>query len=263
MNPQGQTTARPPSIAELRTVTQPASVTERGAQETWAASLYMRRVSPYFTRLLLTTPLSPNAVTALMIPVGLAAGLVLTLPGVLAAVGVVLLVQLQVLLDCSDGEVARWRGSYSPRGIYLDHIVHYVTEAAIPAGLGVRAAAGWGSIDGWTSLGLLVAVLILILKSETHLAGIARLRAGRPVVLEEGTGSAGGRYRLRDGVRLLPSVRPFQAVEASLLALAAAIGDAASDSLLGTQVLLAVLGGAALVAVLGHGAAILRSDRLA
>lgn len=261
MSRPGQTTAPPPSIAELRTVTQPASVTGRGAQETWAASLYMRRVSPYFTRALLATPLSPNAVTALMIPVGLAAGLVLTLPGILAAVGAVLLVQLQVLLDCSDGEVARWRESYSPRGIYLDQVAHYVTEAAIPAGLGVRAAGGWGSIDGWTSLGLLVAVLILILKSETHLAGIARLRAGRPVVLEEEK-APGGRFRLRDGVRLLPSVRPFQAVEASLLALAAAIGDAAAGSLIGTKVLLAVLGAAALVAVLGHGAAILASDRL-
>jgi len=251
-------------MGELRSVTQPPSVTQRGAQETWAAQLYMRRLSPYFTRLVLATPLTPNAVTALMIPVGLAAGLVLTVPGILAAAGAVALAQLQVLLDCSDGEVARWRSTYSPRGIYLDQVAHYVTEAAIPAGLGVRAAGGWGSIDGWTSLGLLVALLVLVLKAETHLAGIARLRAGRPPVLDE-AGEATetrGRLRLRDGIRLLPAVRPFQAVEASLLALAAAIGDAAAGGLLGTKVLLVVLAGAAIVAVLGHGASVLASDRL-
>ena len=186
---------------------------------------------------------------------------VLTVPGILAAVGAVLLVQLQVLLDCSDGEIARWRNSYSPRGIYLDQIAHYATEAAIPAGLGVRAASGWGSIDGWTSLGLLVAVLILLLKSETHLAGIARLRAGRPVQLDP-TPTRIGRLHLRDGVRLLPFLRPFQAVEASLLAFAAAIGDELAGEPLGTRVLLVVLAAAALVAVVGHGITMLRSDRL-
>jgi phosphatidylglycerophosphate synthase len=257
----GERAAALPSIAELRSVTQAPSVTERGAQETWAARLYMRRVSPYFTRVLLAARLSPDAVTALMIPVGLLAAALLTLPGILAAAGAVLCIQLQVLLDCSDGEVARWRNAYSPRGIYLDQIAHYVTEAAIPAGLGVRAAQGWGALDGWTALGLLVAVLILILKSETHLAGIARIRTGRPVSLEQPP-AVGRRLRVRDGARLLPFVRPFQAVEASLLALAAAIVDAAAGDLVGTKTLLVVLGVAAFVAVVGHGAAILASDRL-
>lgn len=261
MTSQGGRATRPSSIAELRTVTQPEAVTGRGSQETWAASLYMRRISPYFTRILLATKLSPNAVTALMIPAGLAAGALSSLPGLLAAAGAVLLVQIQVLLDCSDGEVARWQESYSPRGIYLDQLAHYATEAAIPAGLGVRAASGWGSIDGWTSLGLLVAVFILVLKSETHLAGIARLRAGRPVPLDPRP-AEGGRVRLRDGPRLLPFFRPFQAVEASLLAFAAAAADALAGDLLGTRVLLGALGAAAIVAVIGHAAAVLRSDRL-
>jgi phosphatidylglycerophosphate synthase len=251
-----------PSVAELRRVVQPESVTHRTAQETWTAQLYMRRVSPYLTRLFLAARLSPNAVTALMIPVGLAAGLVLSVPGIIAAVGAVLLIQLQVLLDCSDGEVARWRNAYSPRGIYLDQLAHYTTEAAIPAGLGIRAAGGWGSIDGWTALGLLVAVLILVLKAETHLAGIARLRAGRPVPVHQPSAPTGVRLRLREGARILPFLRPFQAVEATLLALAAAIGDAAVDGVPGTRILLVVLASGALVSVVGHGIAVIRSDRL-
>ena len=45
-----------------------------------------------------------------MILAGLAAAAVLVLPGVLPAVAAFLLIQLQILLDCSDGELARWRG---------------------------------------------------------------------------------------------------------------------------------------------------------
>jgi hypothetical protein len=63
-------------------------------------------------------------------------------------------------------------------------------------------------------------------------------------------------------VRLLPSVRPFNAVEASLLALAAAIADWALDSLDATRLLVLVFIGAALVAVVGHALSILASDKL-
>ena len=125
-----------PTIAELRAATQPASIFERNSGEHWAGRLYMRRVSPYLTRALVRTPISANGVTWLMIGCGLAAAAVLTLPGVAAALGAVLLIQLQLLLDCSDGEVARWRAEKSTAGVYLDRIGHWLTEAALPIALG-------------------------------------------------------------------------------------------------------------------------------
>jgi phosphatidylglycerophosphate synthase len=224
----------------------------------------MRRLSPHLTRVFLGAGLSANAVTALMIPTGLLAALVLTFPGVAFAIGAALLIQLQLLLDCSDGEVARWRRTFSPLGIYLDQIAHYTTEAALPAALGVRADGGWDSIGGWTALGLGVSVLILLLKAETHLVMLARARSGHPAVEEEPVDAPArtGRFRLRQGASLLPSVRPFQAVEASLLVLAAAVADAARGDLLGSRVLLAVLGCAGLLAVTGHLLALIASDRL-
>ena len=45
-----------------------------------------------------------------------------------------------MLLDCCDGEVARWRRTSSPAGVFLDKVGHYTTEALIPLALGVRAA---------------------------------------------------------------------------------------------------------------------------
>ena len=169
-----------PSIAELRAETQPDWLLARPGAEHWAGRLYMRRLSPYLTRLILRTPLSANGVTALMIPAGLLGALSFAFAGIWPAVLGVLLVQLQLLLDCSDGEVARWRKQFSPVGVYLDQLAHYSTEAAIPAAIGVRADGGWDSIGGWTALGLLASVLILFLKSETHLVQYALGRSDRP-----------------------------------------------------------------------------------
>ena len=57
-----------------------------------------------------------------------------------------LLIQVQILLDCSDGELARWRQQFSPAGIYLDRFAHYVTETLLPIALGIRADGGWDEI---------------------------------------------------------------------------------------------------------------------
>jgi phosphatidylglycerophosphate synthase len=243
-----------PSIAELRAETQPDWLLARPNAEHWAGRLYMRRLSPYLTRLVLPTPLTANGVTALMIPAGLLGALSFSFAGIWPAVLGVLLVQLQLLLDCSDGEVARWRKQFSPVGVYLDQLAHYSTEAAIPAAIGVRADGGWDSIGGWTALGLLASVLILFLKSETHLVQYALQRSDRPGAAPKPDGPT--------TPRLLPSVRPFQAVEASLLALVAAVVDSLADGLVGTQILVIALATSAAVAVVGHFAAILASGRL-
>jgi phosphatidylglycerophosphate synthase len=246
-------------------VIQPEAHLQRSGEEHWAGRLYMRRLSPYVTRALLSAGLSANAVTALMLPVGLLAALALTFEGLLPAAAAVVLVQFQLLLDCCDGEVARWRKTFSPKGLYLDQLSHYTTEAALAAALGVRADGGWGSLGGWTALGLLVAVLILILKAETHLVGLARARSGKPFRAAPGGKPAAGKSRLplREGVRLLPFLRPFHAVEASLLALAAAVVDSLAGDLVGTRVLVVALAIAAGIAVIGHLIAVLASDRLA
>jgi phosphatidylglycerophosphate synthase len=245
-----------PSIAELRAETQPDWLLARPGAEHWAGRLYMRRLSPYLTRLVLRTPLPANGVTALMIPAGLLGALSFTFAGIWPAAVGVLLVQLQLLLDCSDGEVARWRKQFSPVGVYLDQLAHYSTEAAIPAAIGVRADGGWGSIGGWTALGLLASVLILFLKAETHLVQYALGRSDRPAPSPEPDTAAAA------APRLLPAIRPFQAVEASILALAAAVVDSLADGLDGSRILVVALAVAAGVAVVGHLVAILASGRL-
>lgn len=258
-------TTSSPSVADLRAVVQPPAVTGRANAEHWAGSLYMRRASPYLTRYLVRTPISANAVTWLMIASGVAAAAVLTLPGPWPAVGAFLLVQGQLLLDCSDGEVARWRGTSSPAGVYLDRVGHYATEACLPAALGVRADGGFGSIGPWTTLGLAVAVLTLWVKSETDLVHVARAFAGLPLLEDHVSGNRprrSGLAALRGLVRFVPFYRAFVAVEFTILALLAAVVDLADDSTLGSRGMLVLLVPALVVTAVGHLAAVLSSSRL-
>jgi phosphatidylglycerophosphate synthase len=216
----------------------------------------MRRVSPYVTRIVLATPIPANAVTGAMIPAGLLAALCITIPGIWGAVLGVLFIQLQLLLDCVDGEVARWRKTFSPLGIYLDQLGHYSAEAALPAALGIRADGGWDSIGGWTALGLLTSVFILLLKSETHLVHYALGRSQTASAAEAPEDAGTGMPSV------LPAIRPFHAVEATLLILVAAVLDSLTDSLdwsRGLSVGLAVFVG---ISVVGHLAAIVTSRRL-
>jgi phosphatidylglycerophosphate synthase len=210
-----------PTIAELRDATQPASIFARNSGEHWAGKLYMRRLSPYLTRLLLPTGISANGVTWLMIAAGVAAAGVLALPGLLPAIGAVLLIQLQLLLDCSDGEVARWRGEKSVLGVYLDRIGHWLTEGALPIALGIRTGE-----DTYVMLGLVAAVLVLLIKGESALVTVARAEAGRPPADDTVAVAAprpGVLRVVRRTLGFLPFYRAFVAVEATLLALLAEI----------------------------------------
>ncbi|MEO8690238.1 MAG: CDP-alcohol phosphatidyltransferase family protein [Solirubrobacteraceae bacterium] len=204
-------------------------------------------------------------VTGSMIVVGVIAAGVLSLPGIWTAVAVVLLIQLQILLDCSDGELARWREQYSPAGIYLDRFGHYLTETLLPIGLGIRADGGWDSIGGYTTLGLVAAVLALLVRTESALVAVARLEAGKPPADDTAAVAApraSGLARLRRAAGLFPFFRAFVAIEASLLALAAAVIDAFSDGDPATRALVVALVAVAAIAAAGHLVAILASSRL-
>jgi phosphatidylglycerophosphate synthase len=256
-----------PSIAELRAATQPASLFERNSGEHWAGRLYVRRFSPYLTRRLLPTRVTPNAVTLGMLVVGLLAAAVLTLPGVLAALGAALLIQVQILLDCADGELARWRKQFSPAGTYLDRLAHYVTETALPIALGVRADGGWDELGsaGYTMLGLVAAVLALLVRMEIALVHVARAEAGLPLLADTSATSAPrapGMLRLRRALGTFPFFRAFVAIEATLLALAAALLDLVFGDLAATRVLVVALVPVAAVTAVGRLLAILGSDRL-
>ncbi|HVH22380.1 MAG TPA: CDP-alcohol phosphatidyltransferase family protein [Pseudonocardia sp.] len=262
----GLGTERParPSIDQLREVTQPASVRTRAGAEHWVAHAYLRDISPYVTRPLLRSGISANGVTWLMILSAALAVVATTWPTLAGAILAVGFVQLQMLLDCCDGEVARWRQTSSPKGVYLDRVGHYVAECGIAVALGIRASGGPQLSGVWISAGLLLGLLVALNKVENdlvhvsrHYAGMAQMRDAEDVRVPTG----GGLRTVRRIARFVPFHRVFHSVELSLLILLAAVADLAVDGR-ATEVLLTGLVIAAAVTVVGHLAAVLASSRL-
>src|SRR5260370_16311221 len=128
-----------PSLAELREVGQPQAVLDRLNDEHWLGRLYGRRLSPYATWGFARLGWSPNAVTVAFIVCGVAAGVVVAFGGLATAVVGALLIQMYLVLDCSDGELARWSNRKSVAGVYLDGARHYLADTAPPVGLGFPA----------------------------------------------------------------------------------------------------------------------------
>lgn len=249
-----------PSVAEVRAKAQPEMTLERRNGEHWAGLLYMRKLSIYVTWALARTPITPNQVTGLMIVTGVAAGAVLVLPGLAAAVLAALLVQVYLLLDCSDGELARWTGRTSLTGVYLDRVGHYFAEAAILIGLGFRASETWP--DWYTVLGFAAALGAILIKSETDLVDVARARSGLIAATEVSATQFQSRKlaMARRAAAALRFHRVIQAVELSLIVVVAAVLDFWFPATRILVVACAIIAGVQLIL---HLVSILASRRLA
>lgn len=123
-----------PEIADMREVCQQRRLNAKGKSVWvghWFNVLVVRWFSIYLTWACVKLGMSANQVTVLMILSGLA-GFALLVPHMLwiNIVGVCLLLMAEVL-DCVDGEVARWRKESSVKGLYLDLIYHVVCNAPV------------------------------------------------------------------------------------------------------------------------------------
>jgi phosphatidylglycerophosphate synthase len=259
---------KPRSIAELREVAQPPEVRGRRNAEHWTASLYLRRFSPYLTWVLLRSRISANGVTGLMILAGWSTAAALLIPGVWGPLIALVLGQLQMLIDCCDGEVARWRGTSSPAGVFLDKVGHYSTEALIPIALGIRAASLPFPVPGgylWTTLGTLLALVIVLNKALNDMVHVARANAGLPKLVDshgESVPRPGIVAALRRAARFVPFHRLYHSVELTIIAFAVSLVGLAVGEVHASRILVAVLVPLAVLALIGHFLAILTSNRV-
>lgn len=126
------------SVARIRTATKPPE------HEFVLARYYGSIISPYLTWVCLRLGLSADQVTILGGVIG-AVGAALLFPalGLWTAVGVIAL-QVAYILDFSDGQVARMRGTSSMAGGYLDWLMHLYMPpaAALATSASVAVAVG-------------------------------------------------------------------------------------------------------------------------
>jgi phosphatidylglycerophosphate synthase len=253
-------TERPerPTIAQIREISQPVSVTGRSTSEHWIADLYQRRLSPYLTRILLRTSISANGVTWLMIITGASIGPALLIQGWVGIALALFLSQLQMLIDCCDGEVARWRETKSPMGIFLDKLGHYLAESLIPICFGLRLA-GWPENPVNSSiypyLGALLAVLIILNKGFNDAVHVARAFSGLEKIQDQKNANLpvkGLLRTLRKMFNYIPAQRIFHSVEFTIFV--ALFSNFAAS--------LKIALGIAVFVTIGHIAAIVTSSKL-
>ncbi|MBE1533770.1 phosphatidylglycerophosphate synthase [Actinomadura algeriensis] len=256
-------------VADVRAHGQPPGLKERRNEEHWAGRLYMRALSPYFGWIALRLGFSPNQLTYLMMLSGIAAGVVVSLPlsPLWTAVGGAVLIQIYLLLDCVDGEVARYLRQTSVAGVFLDRIGHYLSEVSLLIGLGFAAQGGWET-GGYVELGMLAALGAALIKAETDNVIVARAKSGLtadPTGGDRALRPRSTRIALaRQAASMLRFHRIIGAVELSLLILAAA----ALDTVLGNEtpaairVLAVAVAAVAVLQTLLHLVSILASRRL-
>ncbi|MGW2997427.1 CDP-alcohol phosphatidyltransferase family protein, partial [Streptomyces sp. NPDC001193] len=186
--------------------------------------------------------------------------------GIWGAVLGVVMVQLYLLLDCVDGEVARWKKQYSLSGVYLDRVGAYLCDAAVLVGFGLRASDLWGTgrIDWlWAFLGTLAALGAILIKAETDLVGVARHQTGKePVAEAAAEPRSSGMALARRAASALKFHRLVLGIEASLLILLLAILDQVRGDLYFSRLGVAVLAGIAMLQTVLHLVSILASSRL-
>ena len=136
-----------PTINNLKLICRKTVETEPYAR--WI----IRPISIYFTWFFVRTPISANQVTVLQ---GIFSLLGCALFGYGEFIAGSLFLQVGYILDCSDGEVARWKNQQSKSGEYLDLIGHIIIIPLMYFGLGIGT--------GYTIPGMLAGLFSLKLE---------------------------------------------------------------------------------------------------
>lgn len=123
------------SIRELRKICQP---TQKDVYQIFRDRLY-RKMSIYLTKFFLYTPITANGVSFIMILSGIFSAILYMKGEYFYSLAAIFMFQLYVLLDFTDGEVARYKKQFSKRGAYLDLMSHIIINPLLIMGMAVGA----------------------------------------------------------------------------------------------------------------------------
>lgn len=129
------------------------------------STFIVRKLSKPLSVFAIKLRMSPNFVTVISFFVGIAAALSFAQGARWALILGALLLQLSLILDCVDGEVARATHRFSVIGAWLDastdRVKEYATYAGLAAGAvvtGVQSQLAWG-----------IALLLMIVQTARHM----------------------------------------------------------------------------------------------
>ncbi len=183
---------RAPTLDELRTRVHKGRHREIG---NWLACHIARPAAVYGTWLAVRLGLSAHQVTAAAWVTSMAAAAAIGWGTRGMFVAGVALSHLAFWLDRVDGQLARWRGTASLDGVYLDYLMHHATNMATGFALGYGLASRSGEAR-WAIAGLLIGggwTFLNLHNDCRYKAFFQRLKAATATYRVEG--GSGGRPR--------------------------------------------------------------------
>jgi hypothetical protein len=222
---QARAQAEANSVSETRIAQLQANRLDDGFYSTFV----VRRLSKPLTRAALRLGLSPNAVTLGSFAIGLGAAGAFALGYRWALVLGAVLLQLSLVVDCVDGEVARATRRFSALGAWLDASTDRVKEYLAYAGLAIGAAAVHG-INIWP-----LALLMVVLQTTRHMTDydFSRVQRRREALVlprsirlpDDGAAGAAGGWSVQGAMELSSRINRRDAVRWAKRAIHLPIGE--------------------------------------
>lgn len=142
------------SIAELKRICHPEHKNEQARR--YIHLFMMRKVSIYLTWMLLHVSVTPNQISVLSLFVAILAGILLGTGRIAMALVGVFLIHFSQVLDCVDGEVARYKQQSSINGMLISWMASNILNAAKWFGLGFYCYFNSGNVFYVLLAGLIV-----------------------------------------------------------------------------------------------------------
>jgi phosphatidylserine synthase len=127
------------------------------ANDGFFSVFFLRRVSKLLTWAAVKVGATPNQVTLASFAIGLYAAFLFAQGDTWSLIGGAILLQVSIIVDCVDGEIARYTRKFSELGAWLDAITDRVKEYAVFLGLAYGAF-----VQNGQNLWVLAAVLMAI-----------------------------------------------------------------------------------------------------
>jgi phosphatidylserine synthase len=150
------------------------------ANDGFFSVFFLRRVSKLLTWAAVKIGATPNQVTTASFAIGLYAAYLFAQGDTWSLVGGAILLQVSIIVDCVDGEIARYTRKFSELGAWLDAITDRVKEYAVFLGLAYGAYVHNGQ-NLWVLAAVLMAIQTFRHLSDYNFSQVIKARTAEEI----------------------------------------------------------------------------------
>jgi phosphatidylglycerophosphate synthase len=150
------------------------------ANDGFFSVFFLRRVSKLLTWAAVKIGATPNQVTIASFAIGLYAAFLFAQGDTWSLIGGAILLQVSIIVDCVDGEIARYTRKFSELGAWLDAITDRVKEYAVFLGLAFGAFVHNGQ-NLWVLAAVLMAIQTFRHLSDYNFSQVVKARAAEEI----------------------------------------------------------------------------------